>query len=88
MDEFAFYMHPAHHWNWHPGHWLGLIIVVILLVLAFELWMLVDCITNKKVPTAHKVWWVVGMFLIHLLVAVVYFFVSRFHYNKLKPAKS
>lgn len=72
-----------HHWSGHwNGGWVALIILALLLVLAFELWMLVDCITNKKVPTPHKVWWIVGMFLVHPLVAIAYFFASRLHYNK------
>jgi hypothetical protein len=81
MNEFANYMRHSH-WNWHPGHWLVLIILVVLLILAFEVWMLVDDITNKKVPTKHKVWWAIGMFLVHPFVAIIYFFVSRLHYNK------
>jgi len=81
MDIFAFY---GHRWNWHisPPE-IGAIIVLAILVLAFELWMLIDCILSKKVPTTHKVWWIIGMFLIHPIVAIVYFFVSRLHYNKL-----
>lgn len=86
MDDFALYMHRMH---WHAttvdSVWF---IVILALLFAFELWMLVDCIKNKKVPTDHKVWWIVGIFLIHPFVAIAYFFASRFHYNKLKSAKS
>ncbi|HEY1835849.1 MAG TPA: PLDc N-terminal domain-containing protein [Candidatus Saccharimonadales bacterium] len=89
MNNFGMYWHQ-HHWSGHHwnGGWIALIILIVLLVLAFELWMLVDCITNKKVPTRHKVWWIIGMFLLHPFVAIAYFFTSRFHYNKLKPTKS
>jgi len=91
MKLFAYYSYMHHVYRSHghvSGHWLGLIILAILLILSFELWMLIDVITNKKVPTRHKVWWAVGMFLIHPIVAIVYFFVSRLHYNKLKHSKS
>ena len=62
--------------------WVGWIIVVTLLLLAFEIWMLVDVITSKKVKTNQKIWWVVGMFLIHPFVAIIYYFVSRFGSSK------
>lgn len=81
MNYSAFYMHRS---SWHVGSdWLGIIVFILLLILAFEVWMLIDVITNEKVPTIHKVWWVIGMFLIHPIVAIVYFLVSRSHYNKL-----
>ncbi len=59
------------------------LIAGLLLILVFEVWMLVDVLTNKKIPTQHKVWWVICMFLIHPVTAIVYFFV-RSAYKKSK----
>lgn len=79
MNYLALYTHRS---DWHvSGVWLGIIIFILLLILVFEIWMLVDVITNKNVPTMHKVWWVIGMFLVHPIVAIVYFFV-RSQYNR------
>jgi hypothetical protein len=51
----------------------------LLLVLAFEVWMLVDVLALRKVPTNSRVAWVVGMFLIHPFVALAYLLVrSRY----------
>lgn len=51
--------------------------LVALAVLAFEIWMLVDVINNKKIHTDQKVWWVIGMFLLHPFVSAAYFIVTR-----------
>jgi Phospholipase_D-nuclease N-terminal len=66
-------------WGWPV---LVPIILLGLLVFAFEVWMLVDVIQNKNVPSNHKVWWIIGMFLVHPIVAIVYYFVSRSDYYK------
>jgi hypothetical protein len=51
----------------------------MLLILAFEVWMLVDVLEFRKVPTNSRVAWVVGMFLIHPFVALAYLLVrSRY----------
>jgi hypothetical protein len=65
------------HHAWHLGAWLPIIIVVALLILAFEVWMIVDVATNKKLSDKAKAWWIIGMFIIHPFVAIVYFFTSR-----------
>lgn len=66
------YILNPHHFS-GPG--LALVILALLVVLAFELWMLIDVLTYRKVPKQHKLWWVLGMFVIHPFVAIVYFFV-------------
>jgi hypothetical protein len=69
--------------NWHfSGAALTLIIVVALLVLAFEVWMLIDAIKNKQLTTSQKVWWIIGMFLLHPFVAIVYYFMYKLRSNK------
>lgn len=65
------------------GAWLPVIILVALLVLAFEIWMITDVITNKKISDKAKIWWVIGMLIIHPFVAIVYFFTDhRKHFMK------
>jgi hypothetical protein len=58
---------------------LAVLILAMLLILAFEVWMLVDVLEFRKVPTNSRVAWVVGMFLIHPFVAMAYLLVrSRY----------
>jgi hypothetical protein len=61
----------------HLGSWLPIIIVIVLLILAFELWMLVDAAVNKNITSKAKAWWIVGMFIIHPFVAIIYFFTDH-----------
>ena len=75
MNNFAML---GYHNYFGDRHWSGFVILLTILFLAFEIWMLVDVIQNRKVPKVHKIWWVIGMFLIHPFVAIIYFFVSRF----------
>lgn len=59
------------------GVWLPIIIIIALLVAAFEIWMIVDVAINKKLSDKAKAWWIIGMVLIHPFVAIVYFFTDR-----------
>jgi hypothetical protein len=69
-----------HHFS---GQGIALLIVAMLLVLAFEVWMLIDVLEFRKVPTNSRVAWVVGMFLIHPFVAMAYILVrSRYKQTK------
>ncbi len=56
--------------------WL-LIVFFVLSILAFEIWMFVDAIRNPHMELTEKTLWLVGMFLIHPFVAIVYYFYSR-----------
>lgn len=54
---------------------MGLILFLIFAaVLAFEIIMLVDAIKNPRITTDRRVLWIVGMLLIHPIVAIVYYF--------------
>jgi hypothetical protein len=77
-----------YNWSWHITHLhqfsprcLVLLILGILVILSFELWMLIDVLACRKVPTNQRVWWVVGMFLLHPFVALVYLF-ARHNYKQ------
>lgn len=61
----------------HIGAWLPLIIIVALLIGAFEVWMIVDAALNKKISDKAKVWWIIGMVIIHPFVAIIYFFTDH-----------
>ena len=63
---------------------VALLIAAMLLILAFEVWMLVDVLEFRKVPTKSRVAWVVGMFLIHPFVALAYILV-RSRYKRVTP---
>jgi hypothetical protein len=67
------YSHPA----FHLGAWLPLVVVVALLILVFEVWMIVDAAINKKISDKAKVWWIIGMLIIHPFVAIAYFFTGH-----------
>jgi hypothetical protein len=57
----------------------GLFLIFILIgVIAsiFWIWMLIDCLTSSK-PTGEKVLWFLVIFFLHLLGAIIYFFVAR-----------
>ncbi|HET7060206.1 MAG TPA: hypothetical protein VFH99_02735 [Candidatus Saccharimonadales bacterium] len=50
------------------------VILVLLIIFAFEIWMFVSAITNKVIAGTAKIWWIVGMVLIHPIVAIIYYF--------------
>lgn len=59
------------------GAWYPLIVIALALILAFEIWMIIDAALNKKLTDKAKAWWIVGMMLIHPFVAIIYFFTDR-----------
>jgi len=48
-----------------------------VLVVVFWIWMLVHAITNKGVGDGEKIAWVLVILFLHLLGAVIYFFVGK-----------
>ncbi|HEX3568820.1 MAG TPA: hypothetical protein VHT70_04055 [Candidatus Saccharimonadales bacterium] len=59
------------------GAALPIVVIVALLFFAFEIWMIVDTATNKKLSDKAKAWWIVGMLLVHPFVAIIYFFTDH-----------
>jgi hypothetical protein len=59
---------------------LGIFMIVIwglvLLSSVFVIWMLIDCLASN-LPTNEKILWVLVIIFLHLLGALVYFFVKR-----------
>jgi len=59
---------------------IGLFLGVGLLVAAasiFWVWMLVHAITNKQLSDTDRIIWVLVVLFLHLLGALIYFFVGR-----------
>ena len=56
---------------------LALAFPFVLAVFAFWIWMLVSAIQNKGLSEGEKVAWVLGVVFLHMLGAILYFFVGR-----------
>lgn len=65
------------HHSLYLGAWLWAILVAAILILVFEVWMIVDAATNRRISDRAKAWWIVGMLLIHPFVGIIYFFTDR-----------
>jgi hypothetical protein len=48
--------------------------IVLLAVLIFEIAMLISVILNKKIKDDIKVFWILGMLVLHPFVALFYYF--------------
>ncbi len=60
------------------GMLLLLIVAVVGLALfAFWLWMLIHAIKNKGLTDTEKIIWVLVVLFLHVLGALIYFFVGR-----------
>lgn len=59
---------------------LGILWIVLLLVIlaatVFWVWMLIDCLTSTM-PSGEKILWFLVIFFLHLLGALIYFFIKR-----------
>lgn len=57
---------------------LGLIgFFIIFLAFVFWIWMLVSAITNPRIAGGEKVAWVLVIFLLHVLGALIYFIFGK-----------
>lgn len=56
---------------------LPFILIPVLLVTAFWLWMLIDCLSNTSLRGTQKVLWLLFILFTHILGAIVYFFFGR-----------
>jgi Phospholipase_D-nuclease N-terminal len=54
---------------------VGLILVLVASV--FWLWMLIDALTNRALDSTMKLVWALVIFFLHILGALIYFFVAR-----------
>ncbi|HEY5442053.1 MAG TPA: hypothetical protein VIJ68_00770 [Candidatus Saccharimonadales bacterium] len=51
-----------------------ILILVLAVILIFEIAMLVNAIQNAYITSNARALWIVGMLLIHPLVAIAYYF--------------
>lgn len=56
---------------------------VVLLLLAFWVWMLVDCATKEPSAGNDKVIWILVIIFTHWIGALIYYFVRRPERKKL-----
>ena len=56
---------------------LFLILPLALLATAFWIWMLISAVQNKGLDEGEKIAWVLVIALLHLLGAIIYFFVGH-----------
>jgi hypothetical protein len=54
-----------------------LVLPLLLAFFAFWIWMLISAIQNKGVTEGEKIAWVLVIALLHLLGAIIYFFVGH-----------
>jgi hypothetical protein len=56
---------------------LGMVgIILAILTSLFWLWMIVDCATSRR-EGSEKIVWLLVIFFLHFIGALVYFFVGR-----------
>ena len=56
---------------------VGLFLPFALAFFAFWIWMLISAIQNRGVSEGEKIAWVLVIALLHLLGAIIYFFVGH-----------
>jgi len=54
---------------------VGILLVVVASI--FWIWMLIDCLVNPRLVGVEKLVWVLVIFLLHLLGAIIYFAIGR-----------
>ena len=72
------------------GFFMGFGLVVLAAVLflfIFWLWMLVDCLKRDFKRDTDKIVWIIVLIFLHLLGAIVYYFVVKVAEKNIKPQK-
>ena len=54
---------------------VGAIFVIVASI--FWIWMLIDCLQNPRLQGVDKLVWVLVIFFLHLLGAIIYFAIGR-----------
>jgi hypothetical protein len=52
----------------------AIIIIVLIAVLIFEIAMIIDAIKNKHITDNARILWIIGMLIIHPIIAIAYYF--------------
>jgi len=57
---------------------MGAFFIILGIVASiFWIWMLVDCLQNTRLQPVEKLVWVLVIFFLHIVGALIYFFVGR-----------
>jgi hypothetical protein len=57
------------------GGWvIALVYALVLLILAFEIWMFINVMRNNRISQQRRLLWAIGIVLIHPFVAIAYYF--------------
>jgi hypothetical protein len=51
--------------------------IIALLACVFWIWMLIDAIQNKGLSDGEKIGWVLAIVFLHIIGALLYFFIAR-----------
>jgi hypothetical protein len=51
--------------------------IIALLAFVFWIWMLIDAIQNKGLTDGEKICWVLAVVFLHIIGALLYFFIAR-----------
>ncbi len=51
--------------------------ILALLAFVFWIWMLIDAIQNKGLTDGEKIGWVLAIVFLHIIGALLYFFIGR-----------
>lgn len=56
-------------------HWLPLLVIIVILLV--WVWMLIDCITNKRLSTSEKILWLLVILFAQPIGGFIYLFIGR-----------
>ena len=89
VNAFGFFKHDYDMLDLMGMPYLGLfagfglaILAAIAFLFVFWLWMLIDCLKRNFKNDIEKVVWVLVMIFLHLLGAIIYYFVVKIHDKK------
>ncbi len=51
--------------------------IILLAIIGFEVWMFVHAIQNDQISSNTRLLWIIGMLLVHPIVAIVYYCTDR-----------
>jgi hypothetical protein len=55
---------------------MGVAVIIILILSIFWIWMLIDCLVST-LPPGEKILWFLVIFFLHIIGALLYFFIGR-----------
>jgi hypothetical protein len=59
------------------GGFAAIVLLLVIVTSVFWIWMLIDCLQNPRLPPTEKLIWVLVIFFLHVLGAIIYFAIGR-----------